>query len=115
MPNKITAADFAGWVQERGAYFASRWDDRYAAPLAMSDPGETQPNSSLLIAKDGNGYYVYTSLAFFRQLPAGVPGAYRDELTSLPGLRTWRRVYLFVFGCFILWVVLLLALTVHYS
>jgi LmbE family N-acetylglucosaminyl deacetylase len=77
VPNKITAADFAGWVQERGAYFASQWDDRYAAPLAMSDPGETQPNSSLLIAKHGNGYYVYTSLAFFRQLPAGVPGAYR--------------------------------------
>jgi len=77
VPNKITAADFAGWVQERGAYFASQWDDRYAAPLAMSDPGEKQPNSSLLIAKDGNGYYVYTSLAFFRQMPAGVPGAYR--------------------------------------
>ena len=77
VPNKITAADFAGWVQERGAYFASQWDDRYAAPLAMSDPGEKQPNSSLLIAKHGNGYYVYTSLAFFRQLPAGVPGAYR--------------------------------------
>jgi LmbE family N-acetylglucosaminyl deacetylase len=77
VPNKITAADFAGWVQERGAYFASQWDDRYATPLAMSDPGETQPNSSLLIAKHGNGFYVYTSLAFFRQLPAGVPGAYR--------------------------------------
>ncbi len=77
VPNKITPADFAGWVQERGAYFASTWDERYAAPLAMSDPGETQPNSSLLIAKHGQGYYVYTSLAFFRQLPAGVPGAYR--------------------------------------
>jgi LmbE family N-acetylglucosaminyl deacetylase len=77
VPNKITTADFAGWVQERGAYFASQWDERYAAPLAMSDPGEKQPNSSLLIAKHGNGYYVYTSLAFFRQLPAGVPGAYR--------------------------------------
>jgi len=77
VPNKITAADFVGWVQERGAYFASQWDERYAAPLAMSDPGEKQPNSSLLIAKHGNGYYVYTSLAFFRQLPAGVPGAYR--------------------------------------
>jgi len=78
VPNKITAADFAGWVQERGAYFASQWDKQnYAAPLAMSDPGEQQPNSSLLIAKHGKGYYVYTSLAFFRQLPAGVPGAYR--------------------------------------
>ena len=76
-PNKITAADFTGWVQERGAYFASTWDGRYAAPLAMSDPGETQPSSSLLIAPYGKGYFVYTSLAFFRQLPAGVPGAYR--------------------------------------
>lgn len=76
-PNKITAADFAGWVQERGAYFASSWDERYVPLLAMSDPGETQPNSSLLVAKHGKGYYVYTSLAFFRQLPAGVPGAYR--------------------------------------
>jgi hypothetical protein len=76
-PNKITAADFAGWVQERGAYFASSWDAHYEAPLAISDPGETQPDSSLLIAKYGKGYYVYTSLAFFRQLPAGVPGAYR--------------------------------------
>ena len=76
-PNKITPADFAGWMQERGAYFASSWDAHYEAPLAMSDPGETQPDSSLLIAKYGKGYYVYTSLAFFRQLPAGVPGAYR--------------------------------------
>lgn len=77
-PNKITAADFAGWVQERGAYFASSWDgSHYAAPLGMSDPGETQPESSLLIAPIGKGFYVYTSLAFFRQLPAGVPGAYR--------------------------------------
>ena len=78
VPNKITAADFTGWVQERGAYFASSWDkEHYEAPLAMSDPGEQQPNSSLLIAKHGKGYYVYTSLAFFRQLPAGVPGGYR--------------------------------------
>ena len=77
-PNKITEADFAGWVQERGAYFASQWDEQnYSTPLAVSDPGEKQPNSSLLIAKHGKGYYIYTSLAFFRQLPAGVPGAYR--------------------------------------
>jgi len=77
-PNKITSADFDGWVQERGAYFPSSWDDQhYAALLAMSDPGETQPSSSLLVAKYGQGYYVYTSLGFFRQLPGGVPGAYR--------------------------------------
>lgn len=77
-PNKIGPADFAGWVQERGAYFPSKWDEsKYVALLAMSDPGEKQPNSSVLVAKHGKGQYVYTSLAFFRQLPAGVPGAYR--------------------------------------
>jgi len=77
-PNKIGPADFSGWVQERGAYFPSKWDETKFTPiLAMSDPGEKQPNSSVLIARHGQGYYVYTGLAFFRQLPAGVPGAYR--------------------------------------
>ncbi|MSU49425.1 MAG: PIG-L family deacetylase [Opitutus sp.] len=78
VPNKIGPADFDGWVQERGAYFPSSWDEtRFTALLAMSDPGEKQPDSSLLVAKHGKGYYVYTGVAFFRQLPAGVPGAYR--------------------------------------
>ena len=77
VPNKITAADFDGWVQERGAYFPATWDERYDPLLAMSDPGEKQPNSGLLVAPSGKGYFVYTSLSFFRQLPAGVPGAYR--------------------------------------
>jgi LmbE family N-acetylglucosaminyl deacetylase len=77
-PNKITTADFDGWVQERGAYFPSSWDEEHYTPLfAMSDPGETQPSSSVLVAKYGRGYYIYTALGFFRQLPAGVPGAYR--------------------------------------
>jgi hypothetical protein len=77
-PNKIGSKDFAGWVQERGAYFPSKWDEAHYTPLfAMSDPGEKQPDSSVLVAKHGKGYYVYTGLAFFRQLPAGVPGAYR--------------------------------------
>ena len=77
-PNKITPADFDGWVQERGAYFPSTWDDaHYTAVLAMNDPGEAPLKSSVLIARHGKGYYVYTGLAFFRQLPAGVPGAYR--------------------------------------
>ena len=77
-PNKIGPADFNGWVQERGAYFPSKWDEtKFTSILAMSDPGEKQPNSSVLIARHGRGYYVYTGLAFFRQLPAGVPGAYR--------------------------------------
>ena len=77
-PNQITAADFAGWVQERGAYFPSKWDEKaYVSVLALNDPGEAPLRSSLLVAKHGKGRYVYTSLAFFRQLPAGVPGAWR--------------------------------------
>ena len=77
-PNKIGPADFEGWVQERGAYFPSSWDkEHYTAILAMNDPGETPLNSSILVAKYGKGHYVYTGLGFFRQLPAGVPGAYR--------------------------------------
>lgn len=78
LPNRITAADFGGWVQERGAYFPSSWDQAHYVPvLAMNDPGEAPLRSGLLVAKSGRGYYVYTGLAFFRQLPAGVPGAYR--------------------------------------
>ncbi len=77
-PNRITAADFEGWVQERSTYQPSQWDvEHYQSILAISDPGEKQPDSSLLIARHGKGHYVYASLAFFRQLPAGVPGAYR--------------------------------------
>jgi hypothetical protein len=77
-PNKITGADFEGWFQERGAYFPSSWDEaHYTAVLAMGDPGEGPLKSSLLIANHGSGYFVYTGLSFFRQLPAGVPGAYR--------------------------------------
>jgi hypothetical protein len=77
-PNHIGPADFEGWFQERGSYFPSSWDqEHYQTILAMSDPGEPPLNSSILIAKDGKGYFVYTGITFFRQLPAGVPGAYR--------------------------------------
>jgi hypothetical protein len=77
-PNKITPADFEGWVQERGIYFPNQWDDQHwTAILACNDPGETPKNGSLLIAPYGKGYFVYAGLVFFRQLPAGVPGAYR--------------------------------------
>lgn len=77
-PNRITAADFAGWIQERGAYFPSSWDEQhYVALLAMNDPGEPTLRGSLLVADYGSGHFVYTGLSFFRQLPAGVPGAYR--------------------------------------
>lgn len=77
-PNRIEASDFAGWVQERGAYFPSSWDaEHYTTLLSMADPGEEPLKSSLLVAQHGKGWFVYTGLAFFRQLPAGVPGAYR--------------------------------------
>jgi hypothetical protein len=76
-PNKLTPADFDGWVQERGLYFAGSWDPKYETPLESHDPGESPKPGGLLFAKVGKGAYVYTGYAFFRQLPAGVPGAYR--------------------------------------
>ena len=77
-PNKITAADFEGWVQERGAYYPSKWDEEhYISIFAMNDPGEKPLKSSLLVAQHGKGWFVYTGLSFFRQLPAGNPGAHR--------------------------------------
>ena len=76
-PNPIDEADFEGWVQERGLYYAETWDDRYQPLLRSADPGEEPLSGGVLTAKVGRGRYVYTGLAFFRQLPAGVPGAYR--------------------------------------
>ncbi|HEX2862740.1 MAG TPA: PIG-L family deacetylase [Lacunisphaera sp.] len=77
-PNKISPADFEDWVQERGAYFPSKWDEgRYTAILAMNDPGEAPLKSSLLVARHGQGWFVYTGLSFFRQLPSGNAGAHR--------------------------------------
>jgi LmbE family N-acetylglucosaminyl deacetylase len=86
-PNKITEKDFEGWIQERSIYHAGDWDSNYVAPISMTDPyemtvGGVSPkgkpdNGALIIAKHGKGNFVYTGLVFFRQLPAGVPGAYR--------------------------------------
>ncbi len=76
-PNRIGPADFEGWVQERGLYFPATWDERYTPLLGMADPGEKESKGALLVAKHGKGTYVYTGLSFFRQLPAGVPGAIR--------------------------------------
>jgi LmbE family N-acetylglucosaminyl deacetylase len=76
-PNKIVPADFEGWVQERGLYFAHEWDAHYTPLFAAHDPGERDLKGSTLVARVGRGTYVFTALAFFRQLPAGVPGAYR--------------------------------------
>ena len=88
-PNRITRADFDGWVQERGLYFMTDWDARYTPLLAGHDPGEAPLEGSLIVAEYGEGLYVYTALAWFRQLPAGVPGAYRmfANLLSLPATR----------------------------
>ena len=76
-PNRIGPDDWAGWVQERGLYFAESWDPHYATPLSMHDPGEQPLKGSVLVARSGKGAFVYTGLSFFRQLPAGVPGAFR--------------------------------------
>src|SRR5690554_3784313 len=76
-PNKITQKDFEGWVQERGLYFPNKWSKEFTPILSMSDKGESKTKGSLLIAKYGKGHYIYTGLSFFRELPAGVSGAYR--------------------------------------
>ena len=76
-PNRIVPSDFDGWVQERGLYFASEWDDHFTPLVACNDPGESPKNGSLLVVHYGRGYFVYTGLSWFRQLPEGVPGAYR--------------------------------------
>jgi hypothetical protein len=74
-PNKIGVKDFDGWIQERGLYFATGISDQYSTPLEMQDPDETSSQGSLIYAKFGEGTYIYTGISFFRQLPAGVPGA----------------------------------------
>ena len=76
-PNKITQVDFKGWVQERGLYFPNKWAEEFTPILAMNDKGAPQTKGSLLVARYGKGHYVYTGLSFFRELPAGVAGAYR--------------------------------------
>jgi LmbE family N-acetylglucosaminyl deacetylase len=76
-PNRITSADFDGWVQERGLYYLASWDDRYTPLLAMADPGSETLSGALVAARVGQGWYVYTGLALFRQLPEAVPGAWR--------------------------------------
>lgn len=76
-PNRISPEDFSGWVQERGSYFPSQWDPHFTPLVACHDAGEAPLEGGLLVARDGRGYFVYTGLSWFRQLPAGVPGAYR--------------------------------------
>jgi len=76
-PNKITEKDFEGWIQERSIYHAEKADSNYQSILSMKDPGENEQDGSLIISNYGKGRFVYTGLVFFRELPAGVPGAYR--------------------------------------
>lgn len=76
-PNKITQKDFEGWTQERGLYFPNEWGSEFTPVLSMHDKGETPKEGSLLVAKHGKGYYIYTGLSFFREFPEGVSGAYR--------------------------------------
>jgi LmbE family N-acetylglucosaminyl deacetylase len=76
-PNRIGESDWQGWVQERGLYFAHTWGPSFTPLLGMADPGEDEKRGGLLVARLGKGRYIYTGLAFFRQLPAGVPGVYR--------------------------------------
>ena len=76
-PNKITAKDFTGWVQEQGLYYPSQWDAKYQTIISSHDPNEPAKESAILVADYGKGHYIYTGLSFFRELPAGVPGAYR--------------------------------------
>ena len=85
-PNKITANDFKGWIEERGHDFLKEWDPRYEALLEMHDPNQAPQKGGLLYARYGKGAYIYTALAFYRQLPEGVPGAFRifANLVSLP-------------------------------
>jgi LmbE family N-acetylglucosaminyl deacetylase len=87
-PNKITAADFQNWVQERGLYYWSDFDAKYTTLLSMHDPGEKDLNGGLVYTHLGKGVYIYTGLAFFRELPEGVPGAYRLFVNLLSASQT---------------------------
>ncbi|MGH9581307.1 MAG: PIG-L family deacetylase, partial [Bryobacteraceae bacterium] len=91
-PNRITAADFQGWEEERGHGFLQKWDPRYQALLETHDPGQDPQRGGLLLARYGRGFYVYDAYALYRQLPAAVPGAYRilANLISLAKNPGWK-------------------------
>jgi hypothetical protein len=76
-PNKITSKDFEGWKQEQGLYYSNEFDKAFTPILSSNDKGETPKDGALLVAPYGKGYYIYTGLSLFRELPEGVPGAFR--------------------------------------
>lgn len=86
-PNRITDQDFADWVQERGLYFPTDWDSHYSTVIATNDPGEPARPGSIIATRYGKGTFVYTGISFFRQLPAGVPGAARLFVNLISGMR----------------------------
>jgi hypothetical protein len=88
VPNRITSADFAGWVQERGLYFSDEWDPRYLSVLESHDPGEMPLPGGMLYAPLGKGAYIFSAYDWFRELPAGVPGAYRMFANMLSAAKT---------------------------
>jgi len=88
VPNQITAADFDGWVQERGLYFSDEWDPKYQSVLESHDPGEMPLQGGMLYTKLGKGAYIFSAYDWFRQLPAGVPGAYRLFANMLSAAKT---------------------------
>lgn len=91
-PNTITSRDFEGWIQERGLYFPEEWSKEFTPIFEMNDEGETPKKGSLLVAPYGKGYYIYTGLSFFRELPAGVSGAYKLFANMLSiGKETWVK------------------------
>jgi LmbE family N-acetylglucosaminyl deacetylase len=89
-PNLITQQDFEGWVQERGLYFANKWDSRYESILGCNDTGESEKQGGMLVAQYGKGAFVYSAYSWFRELPAGVPGAYRLFMNMLHAARTLK-------------------------
>jgi LmbE family N-acetylglucosaminyl deacetylase len=128
-PHRLGAADFAGWVQERGLYFAEKWDEEKVTPLlAMADAGEAPERGALLVAPHGRGRVIYTGLALFRQLPAGVPGAYRllgnllaraDAAPAAeeppPLLGSWNKLYLVVLAFLVVLIAGFFLLTRRYA
>jgi hypothetical protein len=90
-PNRITLADFKGWVQERGLYYPEEWDKQYVTLLSTSDKGEPPLPGGLLVARYGKGNYIYTSMVWYRQLQAGIPGGYRFFANLVSYGRRQRR------------------------